>query len=68
MIVEEAEHALQNARNLRSGHLRVSTGHTIAEFIAPILIRFKFTYPGVKVSVMNVNLMVRLRPGNLTTL
>ena len=51
-LVEEAEHALENARDLKSGQLKIGAGHTVVDFISPILNRFKIAYPGVVVRVI----------------
>jgi DNA-binding transcriptional LysR family regulator len=50
-LLEDAHHALENARQLKSGFIRIGTGQTAADFISPILQRFKKTYPGVTVQV-----------------
>jgi LysR family transcriptional regulator, low CO2-responsive transcriptional regulator len=49
-LAAEADHALANARDLRSGQLRIGAGQTTIEFISPTLHRFKRSYPGVKLS------------------
>lgn len=50
-LLEDADHALENARQLKSGSIRIGTGQTAADFVSPILARFKRTYPGVTVRV-----------------
>src|SRR5215472_16431300 len=50
-LLEDADHALENARHLKSGSIRIGTGQTAADFVSPILQRFKKTYPGVTVRV-----------------
>ncbi len=51
-LVSDADHALQNARDLKSGHLRIAASHTVATLIAPLLIKFKVKYPGLQVTVL----------------
>jgi len=46
-LLEDADHALENARHLKSGSIRIGTGQTAADFVSPILQRFKKTYPSV---------------------
>jgi DNA-binding transcriptional LysR family regulator len=50
-LLGDADHALENARQLKSGSIRIGTGQTAANFVSPILQRFKKTYPGVTVRV-----------------
>jgi LysR family transcriptional regulator, low CO2-responsive transcriptional regulator len=50
-LLGDADHALENARQLKSGSIRIGTGQTAVNFVSPILQRFKKTYPGVTVRV-----------------
>ena len=50
-LLEDAQQALENARQLKSGFIRIGTGQTAADFISPILQSFKKSYPGVTVRV-----------------
>jgi aminoethylphosphonate catabolism LysR family transcriptional regulator len=51
-LADEAEHALENAGELRAGRLRILGSLTVgAYYLPPVISRFKQRFPGIQVSL-----------------